>query len=138
MRTLLPTVYIRDGMWCLRLISTIRTPLDTGYRYALVHCSFMSFTSPCLVKMSFTVRSGISGGRSAILILLVPIPASYVDTCYNAPLSCWNSSFPSVSISTDCIRVLFVNLRRVLAREFGSYVHHPQPTVILGDRRESV
>ena len=104
---------IWDGMWYLRLISTICIPLDTGYRYAIVHSSsFISFTSPYLVNTSLIFLSGTSGGRLAILILLIPIPAISINTCENSTLSCWNFSFQSLSCSTACLRVLFVNLMK--------------------------
>jgi hypothetical protein len=101
---------IWDGMWCLRLISTIFIPLDTGYRYALVHSSF---TYPYLVNASLIFPSGTSGSRLVILIILIHIPALSINTCENSTWSCWNFSFQSVSCSTVCLRVLFVNLMKM-------------------------
>lgn len=72
-----------DGMCCLRLATTMRTPFDTWYRYACDHASsFISLTSPYFVSTSRIVRSGTSGGWLDILTSFIPIPATSICTIW--------------------------------------------------------
>ena len=96
----------------------------------------MSFTSPYFVEISLMVRSGTSGCRLAILIL-IPIPAFSVCTWDNSPLSCLNSSVPTVSRSTFCIRMSFANLMKT-RRRGPSYVFRPPVAVSRGSIRVCV
>lgn len=55
------------------------------------------------------VFSVTSGGRLAVLIYFIPIPANSIFPCDNSPLSCLNSSCPLESCSRVCIRSRLVN-----------------------------
>ena len=70
----------------LRLVTAIRTPMRTEYLYAFDHTSsVIPFTSPYVDSVSRIIPSGTSGGRLAILIRLVHMPANYIYTMSNSP-----------------------------------------------------
>jgi len=57
----------------------IGIPFNTGYLYAFVHASsLIYFTSSYGESQSQIVRLGTSGGRLAILMLLVSMTASSI------------------------------------------------------------
>ena len=69
----------------------------------------MLLITPCVARHSFSLCSLTSGGNPAILISLMPIPASSMHTCDISPLSCMYSSCPCESCRTSFTRSSFVN-----------------------------
>ena len=109
-------------MLCAKATVTTRVPFEAGYRYFRDHDSlYISVTLPYFASSARILPSDTSGGRFAILMRLVPIPANPICTLDISPLSRRNSLCPFMA-RTVCTRSLSF-IRVCAARLFVPCVH---------------